>query len=152
MSSPHIARSITNTIRHLGRSRPRPFHTTVQRAASTKHPRGFVPPTTDDLAELRERVQEFTREPWSVSPQNMASEAKIRARNNGRSCCKHGPRERLSFRHMEKVRGSRVWRIQDLELILELIVRKLSGYHGGWGLRRASNGLSGALYRHGGDQ
>ena len=33
------------------------------RAASTssKHPKGFVPPTTEDLSELRERVQEFTR-------------------------------------------------------------------------------------------
>ena len=63
MSIHHIARSINNTIRLCGRSRPRPFIITVQRAASTKHPRGFVPPTNDDLAELRERVQEFTREP-----------------------------------------------------------------------------------------
>ncbi|EXJ62948.1 isovaleryl-CoA dehydrogenase [Cladophialophora yegresii CBS 114405] len=33
------------------------------RAASTtsKHPSGFTPPTTEDLYELRERVQEFTR-------------------------------------------------------------------------------------------
>ncbi|KAK7888118.1 hypothetical protein LTR67_008995 [Exophiala xenobiotica] len=34
------------------------------RAASTstsKHPKGFTPPTTEDLYELRERVQEFTR-------------------------------------------------------------------------------------------
>lgn len=33
------------------------------RAASTtsKHPDGFTPPTTEDLNELRERVQEFTR-------------------------------------------------------------------------------------------
>ncbi|PGH16752.1 hypothetical protein AJ80_05067 [Polytolypa hystricis UAMH7299] len=31
------------------------------RAASTKHPKGFVPPTEEDLLELRERVQEFTR-------------------------------------------------------------------------------------------
>ena len=30
------------------------------RAASTKHPKGFVPPTQEDLVELRERVQEFT--------------------------------------------------------------------------------------------
>lgn len=32
-----------------------------QRHASSKHPKGFEPPTTSDLAELRERVQEFTR-------------------------------------------------------------------------------------------
>ena len=65
MSTPYIARTITSTIRQVGRSspRPRPIHVTVQRPASTKHPRGFVPPTVDDLAELRERVQEFTREP-----------------------------------------------------------------------------------------
>ena len=61
MFTPHIARSITNTIRKVGRSRQRPLHITVQRAASTKHPRGFVPPTIEDLVELRERVQEFTR-------------------------------------------------------------------------------------------
>ncbi|KAF6239157.1 hypothetical protein HO173_003030 [Letharia columbiana] len=63
MSTPYIARTITSTIRQVGRSRPkpRPIHVTVQRPASTKHPRGFVPPTVDDLAELRERVQEFTR-------------------------------------------------------------------------------------------
>ncbi|KAL1839301.1 hypothetical protein VTJ49DRAFT_1664 [Mycothermus thermophilus] len=32
-----------------------------RRHASSKHPKGFVPPTSADLAELRERVQEFTR-------------------------------------------------------------------------------------------
>lgn len=34
---------------------------TQSRPASSKHPKGFVPPTRSDLAELRERVQEFTR-------------------------------------------------------------------------------------------
>ncbi|EXJ80557.1 isovaleryl-CoA dehydrogenase [Capronia coronata CBS 617.96] len=38
------------------------FLKTTTRAASTsKHPSGFTPPTTEDLYELRERVQEFTR-------------------------------------------------------------------------------------------
>lgn len=32
-----------------------------QRHASSKHPKGFQAPTREDLAELRERVQEFTR-------------------------------------------------------------------------------------------
>lgn len=32
----------------------------LQRAASTKLPNGFVPPSDEDLIELRERVQEFT--------------------------------------------------------------------------------------------
>lgn len=63
MPSPHVARSITNAIRQVARTRPRSFHITVRRAKSTKHPTGFVPPTMDDLAELRERVQEFTRKP-----------------------------------------------------------------------------------------
>ncbi|KAJ5851747.1 uncharacterized protein N7529_011132 [Penicillium soppii] len=31
------------------------------RSISTKHPAGFVPPSEDDLVELRERVQDFTR-------------------------------------------------------------------------------------------
>lgn len=31
------------------------------RSASSKHPKGFVAPTPDDLEELRERVQEFAR-------------------------------------------------------------------------------------------
>ena len=35
--------------------------TIQQRNASSKHPKGFEPPTATDLAELRERVQEFTR-------------------------------------------------------------------------------------------
>lgn len=63
MSAVSISRSVPNAIRQVGRSRPGTFHVTFQRAASTKHPRGFVAPTVDDLAELRERVQEFTREP-----------------------------------------------------------------------------------------
>jgi len=33
----------------------------IRRAASSKHPKGFVPPTQEDLNELRESVQEFTR-------------------------------------------------------------------------------------------
>ncbi|KAI1806916.1 isovaleryl-CoA dehydrogenase [Daldinia bambusicola] len=33
----------------------------LRRYASSKHPKGFEAPTTADLAELRERVQEFTR-------------------------------------------------------------------------------------------
>ena len=61
MSAHHIARSITNTIRQVHRSGPRLLHLTLQRAVSTKHPKDFVPPTNDELSELRERVQDFTR-------------------------------------------------------------------------------------------
>ncbi|KAH7316537.1 acyl-CoA dehydrogenase/oxidase [Stachybotrys elegans] len=35
--------------------------TAQQRLHSSKHPKGFEPPTSEDLDELRERVQEFTR-------------------------------------------------------------------------------------------
>ena len=38
-----------------------PISTFQHRNASSKHPKGFEPPTTADLTELRERVQEFTR-------------------------------------------------------------------------------------------
>jgi isovaleryl-CoA dehydrogenase len=47
------------------------------RYASSKHPKGFSPPTTSDLAELRERVQEFTRReiPEEVASQTDKSNA-----------------------------------------------------------------------------
>ncbi|KAI9772719.1 MAG: hypothetical protein M1840_000314 [Geoglossum simile] len=50
------------TIRQfVGCPRPWPVSLTLWRAASTKHSKGFVAPSTEELAELRERVQEFTR-------------------------------------------------------------------------------------------
>lgn len=45
----------------LGRWRFRTYLSSHQRPLSTKLPNGFIPPTTDDLLELRERVQDFTR-------------------------------------------------------------------------------------------
>ncbi|KZF23028.1 isovaleryl-CoA dehydrogenase [Xylona heveae TC161] len=33
----------------------------VRYASTTKHPKGFIPPSSEDLSELRDRVQEFTR-------------------------------------------------------------------------------------------
>lgn len=39
-----------------------PKSQTYVRLASSKHPTGFVPPTRDDLGELRERVQDFIGE------------------------------------------------------------------------------------------
>lgn len=62
MSTPNVSRALTNTIRRIGRSRPRSLQVNIKRAASSKHPQGFVPPTAEDLTELRERVQEFTSE------------------------------------------------------------------------------------------
>ncbi|KAL4799658.1 acyl-CoA dehydrogenase/oxidase [Aspergillus venezuelensis] len=39
----------------------KPLIPAIRTLATTKHPRGFEPPTDEDLVELRERVQEFTR-------------------------------------------------------------------------------------------
>ncbi|KAL8676519.1 MAG: hypothetical protein Q9186_006969 [Xanthomendoza sp. 1 TL-2023] len=61
MASPTLPRALTNTIRQVCRARPRIYTEAFKRAASTKHPTGFSPPSTDELTELRERVQEFTR-------------------------------------------------------------------------------------------
>ena len=60
-----LARS-AKTATSLSALRPRPRFslpaTLVQtRSASSKHPKDFEPPTSDNLTELRERVQEFTR-------------------------------------------------------------------------------------------
>ena len=46
-----------------------------RRLASTKHPKGFVPPTDEDLTELRERVQEFTS--WMPSTKFNESSADL---------------------------------------------------------------------------
>ncbi|KAF2015655.1 isovaleryl-CoA dehydrogenase mitochondrial precursor [Aaosphaeria arxii CBS 175.79] len=54
-------RLLSRTVRQLCRQQPRPLCLNARRHASTKHPKGFVPPTQSDLDELRERVQEFTR-------------------------------------------------------------------------------------------
>lgn len=39
----------------------------TQRHKTSKHPKGFQTPTREDLSELRERVQEFAREPSLLS-------------------------------------------------------------------------------------
>lgn len=39
--------------------------------STAKHPSGFIPPKEEDLEELRERVQEFTR--MSLSPHRPTS-------------------------------------------------------------------------------
>ena len=70
MASPSVPRLLTNTIRHVCRARPRLYTETFKRAASTKHPIGFSPPSTDELTELRDRVQEFTSESSMMGPGN----------------------------------------------------------------------------------
>ncbi|PGH31755.1 isovaleryl-CoA dehydrogenase [[Emmonsia] crescens] len=61
MASPCLPRLLSCASRTLCRPRRQLVQLPQWRAASTKHPQGFVPPTHDDLVELRERVQEFTR-------------------------------------------------------------------------------------------
>ncbi|OQE22866.1 hypothetical protein PENFLA_c012G02935 [Penicillium flavigenum] len=57
LTLPSLLRTSTRAVR-LNRI---PALTPCFRSISTKHPKGFVPPTEDDLLELRERVQDFTR-------------------------------------------------------------------------------------------
>ncbi|KAI4231653.1 MAG: hypothetical protein LQ349_005475 [Xanthoria aureola] len=61
MATTNVPRVLTQTIRQICRARPRLYTEAFKRAASTKHPAGFFPPSTEDLTELRERVQEFTK-------------------------------------------------------------------------------------------
>jgi isovaleryl-CoA dehydrogenase len=63
MAFPVIQRLASTTTRALCCSRTSLASRHLLRLASTssKHPSGFTPPTTEDLNELRERVQEFTR-------------------------------------------------------------------------------------------
>jgi len=62
MSSLRTLRSLaTRSVSHLN-FKPQVSISLIQhRHASSKHPKGFQPPTPADLIELRERVQEFTR-------------------------------------------------------------------------------------------
>lgn len=62
MASLGAPRLILRTTRTFARPTLRlavPLHT--RRHASSKHPKGFTPPSNEDLLELRESVQDFTR-------------------------------------------------------------------------------------------
>lgn len=54
-------RLLSRGVRQLCKQHARPACLTARRYASTKHPKGFVPPSQSDLLELRESVQEFAR-------------------------------------------------------------------------------------------
>lgn len=58
-SIPCLLRTSSRT---LSRMRKPLVQIPALRSVSTKHPTGFVPPTEDDLTELRESVREFTSE------------------------------------------------------------------------------------------
>jgi isovaleryl-CoA dehydrogenase len=60
MAAPSVL--LRRTLRPLSNIKPQTLTPLIaSRNASSKHPKGFVAPTPADLAELRERVQEFTR-------------------------------------------------------------------------------------------
>lgn len=60
--APRLVRPTTRAVRTAPQLLTSPVIRIAVRAASTsKHPSGFVPPTAEDLYELRDRVQEFTR-------------------------------------------------------------------------------------------
>ncbi|KAI4241777.1 MAG: hypothetical protein LQ352_007380, partial [Teloschistes flavicans] len=61
MAALSVSRALSSTVRQVSGTRSRLYAETFKRTASTKHPAGFSPPSTEDLTELRERVQEFTR-------------------------------------------------------------------------------------------
>ncbi len=62
MASITLPSLLRTSARSLRRSAVLPtFGPGFVRTLSTKHPAGFEPPTEEDLLELRERVQEFTR-------------------------------------------------------------------------------------------
>ncbi|PWY90854.1 acyl-CoA dehydrogenase NM domain-like protein [Aspergillus heteromorphus CBS 117.55] len=58
---PRFPLFVRTSSRTLGRWRKPLIQPPAFRTLVTKHPKDFVPPTEDDLLELRERVQEFTR-------------------------------------------------------------------------------------------
>ena len=76
---PRIARATSRAFALRPRQLPRPSFSRIciRHASTSKHPTGFTPPTTDDLYELRERVQEFTRReiPEEVAHQTDTSNA-----------------------------------------------------------------------------
>ncbi|EEA23827.1 hypothetical protein TMatcc_006900 [Talaromyces marneffei ATCC 18224] len=62
MSSKHLSRLLLRPSRPVVASGARPLRGPAwSRQHSTKHPKGFVPPTDDDLIQLRESVQDFSR-------------------------------------------------------------------------------------------
>ncbi|KAF3406899.1 Isovaleryl-CoA dehydrogenase [Talaromyces pinophilus] len=62
MSSKHLSRLLLRPSRSAVARGARPLRSPAwSRHHSTKHPKGFVPPTDDDLVQLRESVQDFAR-------------------------------------------------------------------------------------------
>jgi len=85
MSSSLVSRAFTNALRQVARAKPNPYHRAYKREASSKHPKGFVPPETADLVELRERVQDFTRNSRSKLGASFEAKDSYRQGNCGRS-------------------------------------------------------------------
>ena len=92
MFSLAISHALTNILRQTGRSWSRSYVPIFKRAASSKHPRGFAPPTADDLTELRERVQEFTSIRCNCMSIKDEADCRPRTRNSRRACREDRPR------------------------------------------------------------
>ncbi|KAF2430801.1 isovaleryl-CoA dehydrogenase [Tothia fuscella] len=61
MTSAIAPRLFSQCLQRACRPKRLPIPHKIRRAASSKHPQGFLPPTQEDLNELRESVREFTR-------------------------------------------------------------------------------------------
>ncbi|KAF2758490.1 isovaleryl-CoA dehydrogenase [Pseudovirgaria hyperparasitica] len=61
MSSSFVPRLLSRNLRQICKPRASLTPLNARRAASSKHSKGFVAPSNDDLIELRESVQEFCR-------------------------------------------------------------------------------------------
>lgn len=66
MAALRVSQLLLRSSRTLSQVQRPLVQTPVWRMLSTKHPKGFQLPTEDDLAELRERVQEFTSKSCST--------------------------------------------------------------------------------------
>lgn len=95
MASPCLPRLFARSARSLCKPRRQLVPRSTWRAASSKHPQGFTPPTDEDLLELRERVQEFTSERPSKCMQ-LAVLTVCRTRDLRRSRCEDRCGKQLS--------------------------------------------------------
>lgn len=105
MASPILPRFIGRTAsRATLAARRQLVPVAAWRAASTKHPQGFAPPTEDELNELRDTVREFAST-YTQCRRRMEDHALIasRARDTRGGRCQDGPRESIPTGDVEEV-------------------------------------------------
>ena len=100
MSRPAVSRVLNQCLRQSKRPRLTCSNSLVasatqaRRNASSKHPKDFVPPTQEDLLELRERVRLFTSKIFTlVRTKTFKLISTIRTRDPRRVCPKSRPHE-----------------------------------------------------------